>query len=140
MDGLSLLHSARTLGLVVHTDRGRLVVRGPNRAEDIARALLARKPEVVGLLAGPALAPWPPEAELVFLESLGTADELGMDSAPGSPAWETAAREARRTAAAIPRALWTRERSFLDMVMETFEPLAPLRFLSWEPSGEGGAS
>ncbi|MBC7771408.1 MAG: hypothetical protein H7210_02820 [Pyrinomonadaceae bacterium] len=56
--------------------------------------------------------PWPPEAggwsedaRYTFLERLGVADELGMETPPGSEAWTIAARDARREQARVPRAI-----------------------------------
>ena len=52
MVGVSaLLAEAQAAGLKVRTDGDRLVVRGPRKAESLAKALLARKGEVVALLA-----------------------------------------------------------------------------------------
>ena len=53
MDGevVSVLAEARAAGLAVRADDGRLVVRGPRRAEPIAQRLLARTGEVLALLA-----------------------------------------------------------------------------------------
>src|SRR5919198_567597 len=50
MGGLSLLERARSAGLQVSAEGGRLVVRGPRRAEPVARELLAHKVDVVRLL------------------------------------------------------------------------------------------
>ena len=47
MSVVSLLEQARDAGLVFTMDGERLVVRGPQHAEELARAALARKPEVV---------------------------------------------------------------------------------------------
>ena len=48
---LTLLAEARAAGLEVGADDGRLVVRGPRRAEPVAKRLLARTAEVLALLA-----------------------------------------------------------------------------------------
>lgn len=50
MDSLTLLDEARTAGLDVTADGDRLVVRGPKCLEALAKQLLARKPELLGLL------------------------------------------------------------------------------------------
>jgi len=54
MDGLTLLRQARQAGLVVALDGERLVIRGPKRAEQMARLLIENKPEIVAALAGPS--------------------------------------------------------------------------------------
>src|SRR2546425_2320417 len=51
MDGLALLQEARTAGLTVATEGGRLTIRGPRRAEAIARRLLDHKAHVLEALA-----------------------------------------------------------------------------------------
>jgi hypothetical protein len=51
MDGVaSVLAEARTVGLEIRVNADRLVVRGPQRHEAIARRLLAQKPAVIALL------------------------------------------------------------------------------------------
>jgi hypothetical protein len=62
MDGLTLLAEARAAGLTVTADRNQLVIRGPRRAEDTARRLLANKSLVLNALAaavppGPTIVP-----------------------------------------------------------------------------------
>jgi hypothetical protein len=52
-----LLDQARRAGLSVQADGGRLVIRGPKRADEIARRLLDRKAEVLAELAGTPV-PW----------------------------------------------------------------------------------
>src|SRR2546425_11087474 len=54
MDGLTLLRQAHQAGLAVALDGDRLVIRGPKRAEPVARLLIQNKPEVVAALAGPS--------------------------------------------------------------------------------------
>lgn len=67
MVGLStLLAEAQAAGLKVRTDGDRLVVRGPRTAEALAKALLARKGEVVAMLA----ATRPPAAHRSALPSV----------------------------------------------------------------------
>jgi hypothetical protein len=51
MDGMTLLRQAREAGLTVAADGGKLVIRGPRRAERTARLLLAHKPAVMTALA-----------------------------------------------------------------------------------------
>ncbi|HYT90850.1 MAG TPA: hypothetical protein VEL76_19225 [Gemmataceae bacterium] len=53
----TLLTLASTAGLKVSVDGDRLVVRGSKSAEELARALLARKAEVLPLLATPPATP-----------------------------------------------------------------------------------
>jgi hypothetical protein len=53
MDGLTLLHEARAAGLMVTVEGGRLRVRGPRRADALARALLAHKEAVLRWLSEP---------------------------------------------------------------------------------------
>lgn len=53
MDALSLLRKAREAGLTVSTRGTKLVVRGPRRAEPVARLLLKHKPVVMAALGHP---------------------------------------------------------------------------------------
>lgn len=50
MDGVALLSEARDAGLDVLADGERLVVRGPRRAEPVARMLLDHKADVLAAL------------------------------------------------------------------------------------------
>ena len=50
MDGLILLGRAREAGLAVEAEGGKLVIRGPRRAEPVARLLIEHKPEVMAAL------------------------------------------------------------------------------------------
>jgi hypothetical protein len=52
MVGLSLLAEADAAGLTVTADGGRLVVRGPRRAEPLARRLIENKLAVLPLVNG----------------------------------------------------------------------------------------
>jgi hypothetical protein len=52
MDGVTLLDEARAAGLSVQADGDRLRIRGPRRAEPIARRLIANKALVPHALAG----------------------------------------------------------------------------------------
>ena len=52
MDGMTLLGEARAAGLDVQAQGNRLVIRGPRRAECVARRLLAHKTLVLAALAG----------------------------------------------------------------------------------------
>lgn len=56
MDGLTLLRRAQEAGLAIHADGDKLVIRGPKRAEPVARLLLDHKPDVLAALA-PRTAP-----------------------------------------------------------------------------------
>ena len=47
MDGLTLLKEARAEGLRVSADGDRLVIRGPRRADAVARGLLFHKTDVL---------------------------------------------------------------------------------------------
>jgi hypothetical protein len=49
VDGLMLLQEAYS-GLAVAAESGKLVIRGPKRAEPVARRLIERKPEVLAAL------------------------------------------------------------------------------------------
>jgi hypothetical protein len=49
---LTLLDQAHDSGLSLTVDADRLIIRGPRRAEAIARELMSRKAEVLALLAG----------------------------------------------------------------------------------------
>lgn len=51
MDGLSLLEEARSVGLIVLADGDRLRIRGPRRAEPIAKRLLTHKGVVLAALS-----------------------------------------------------------------------------------------
>jgi hypothetical protein len=53
MGGLTLLDRARAAGLSVTADSDRLVIKGPRRAEEVARELIEQKAEVLALLAVP---------------------------------------------------------------------------------------
>jgi hypothetical protein len=74
MDGLILLNRAREAGLAVEADGNKLVIRGPRRAESVARLLIEHKPEVLA-----ALAPVMPSPNL-HIDSFDPVD--GFD-----PAW-----------------------------------------------------
>lgn len=50
MGGVKLLEEARAAGLKVRAEGDRLIVRGPKSAEPVAKALLAKKAEVLALL------------------------------------------------------------------------------------------
>ena len=50
MDGVTLLDQARAAGLAVAVRGDRLIVRGPRRAETVAKLLLANKPAVMAAL------------------------------------------------------------------------------------------
>ena len=50
VDAVTALAEARAAGLTVRVEPGRLVVRGPRRAEPLARRLLERTGEVAALL------------------------------------------------------------------------------------------
>jgi hypothetical protein len=51
MDGMMLLEEARAAGLTVLAEGGRLRIRGPRRAELIARRLITHKDAVLSALA-----------------------------------------------------------------------------------------
>ena len=57
MDGLTLLQQARAAGLTVAVDGDRLRIRGPRRAEPMARRLLEQKPLVLAALSSSSTAP-----------------------------------------------------------------------------------
>lgn len=72
---------------------------------------------------------WPEDARDVFLERLGIGDDNGMDTAPGSEAWNIAAAEARRVAAGIPQAVSQAIKvGTIDHVLAAFAPLGGLTF------------
>lgn len=50
MDGLTLLSDAAAAGLTVRADGDRLVIRGPRKAEPLARRLLEHKRQVIAAL------------------------------------------------------------------------------------------
>ena len=47
MDGLNLLEQARVAGLEIRRDGGRLTIRGPREAGEIAKLVLANKSVVI---------------------------------------------------------------------------------------------
>jgi len=51
VDGVTLLRRARDAGLTVGAEGDKLVIRGPRRAEPVARLLLDHKPAVLAALA-----------------------------------------------------------------------------------------
>ncbi len=67
-----------------------------------------------------------------FQERLAIANELETDTSPGSPAWETALREALRVEAGVPYQLWTRSPSAIDTALKAFQPIGGLTFISAE--------
>jgi hypothetical protein len=50
MDGMTLLRRAHEAGLNVATEGDKLVIRGPRRAESVARLLIEHKPKVMAAL------------------------------------------------------------------------------------------
>ena len=60
MDGIALILEAQAAGLRVSREAEKLVVRGPRRAEPIARKLLAHKAEVLAALSDDPFAALPP--------------------------------------------------------------------------------
>jgi hypothetical protein len=50
MDGLTLLERAQEAGLVVRAVGEKLIIRGPRRAESVARLLIEHKPKVLAAL------------------------------------------------------------------------------------------
>jgi hypothetical protein len=55
MDGVTLLRRAREAGLAVAAEGKKLVIRGPRRAEPVARLLIEHKPKVMAALAPSAV-------------------------------------------------------------------------------------
>jgi hypothetical protein len=53
MDGVTLLRRARDAGLAVLAEGDKLVIRGPRRAEPVARLLIEHKPAVMAALTPP---------------------------------------------------------------------------------------
>jgi hypothetical protein len=93
MDGLSLLHLAAATGLKVHAEGDRLVIRGPKRAESIARSLLAAKCAVMAAIDQQAIVgrPMPPPGTAVCRACGRTRwwrpiDQPVDDTLPASPA------------------------------------------------------
>lgn len=110
MHGLTLLVEACRAGLTVTVEGERLVVRGPHRAEPLARQILERKPEVVAELrrrsevVGGASTEHDPDAgdgEKPCVERCRSCGEL-TSSARG-PAAPGAARGATPTTCPVPR-------------------------------------
>jgi hypothetical protein len=86
-----------------------------------------RADDIFGAVTTHATTFWPPDAATWsddardhFLERLGVADELDQPTDPTSPAWETAAAEARRVQAGIPNELWSNEQGLIDEALSAF--------------------
>ena len=76
------------------------------------------------------------ERQYVFLERLGIADDLGMDTSPGSPAWQIAEREAARASACIPANLVGRSDGAIDAALAAFASVGmPLTYVG-VPEGD----
>jgi hypothetical protein len=58
MDGMTLLREARAAGLLVMVDGDQLRIRGPRRAEPIARQLIAHKVDVMMAMVSDLPADW----------------------------------------------------------------------------------
>ena len=99
MDGVALLRRARADGLAVAAEAsGKLVIRGPRRAEATVRLLLAHKPAVIAALTADwrarhreALAHW--SASRTMEEATGLAwgeleDHWHRIHGARSPAWQ----------------------------------------------------
>jgi hypothetical protein len=88
VDVLSLLTRARGVGLEVWADGERLVIRGPKRHGDLARALLEHKAEVMAeLRARDRLIEVEPLTPEVF--RIRTVDDIGSaeHDSPTRPCW-----------------------------------------------------
>lgn len=134
MDSLTLLRAAAALGLRVHAEGERLVARGPKSASDLARHVLAHKPEVMTVLGNPALArEWLPDAARVFRDHLDANRRRGLTVAPGTEGWEGAVRAARRAAAGIPNTVIASEPGIIDHLLEAFEATGGLRCTAVRP-------
>jgi hypothetical protein len=88
---------------------------------------------------------WCSAAQETYIERLGLADELHMDTSIGSEAETVARREARRIAAGIPADFpASRNGDLIDIALAAFQPYA-LTFIGSEPRAvplrdtEGGA-
>jgi hypothetical protein len=94
MGGLTLLDRARAAGLSFTADGDRLIIRGPRSAETVARELLARKPEVLELLATP------PPAATVAADTAGVQPDLSgcPPAVDARPAEETPAPDTGQAA------------------------------------------
>ncbi len=131
MDGLTLILAGCALGLRAHADNGHLVIRGPKRARAFVNIMMAHKAEILAALADRVTAKtWPEAAREVFLERLGIADDLELDTSPGSPAWDVAVREAQRAAAGIPPGLTGRSSGLIDAALAAFASVGmPLTYV-----------
>jgi hypothetical protein len=76
MDGVTLLRRARQAGLAVAAENGKLVIKGPRRAEQTALLLLAHKPEVMIALAADWHARW--REALGYWSAFHPADEAAQ--------------------------------------------------------------
>lgn len=98
---IDLLDDAHRLGLAVRLDGDRLVVRGPKRAEAIARALLAHKAEVLDVLRNSPSTVYtfaanaeenakPVDVDIVDTTKNAFADIIVEDIEPGVDPWAEA--------------------------------------------------
>jgi hypothetical protein len=131
MDALALIARAADAGLSVDAQDGALVVRGPARLDALAHELLDHKVEVLAHLTGESAGIWPcPAAREHYLERLAIADDLGLDTGPGSMAQAIALREARRVTAGLPPA-WSgsRGRESIDIIIDAFATASFVGFI-----------
>ena len=75
------------------TDAARLRHRPAELPPDLLEGLRTHRAAILGLLAGERIDDPDGEASYTFGERLGVADELGLPTHPGSPAWLVAVGE-----------------------------------------------
>ena len=95
MDCVTLLEEARLAGLTVLIDGGKLVVRGPRRAEPVALRVLRHKPDVLATLERQSVA-GSATGELTEIVDRDIAGNLGADTAATSPDHYIATSPARQ--------------------------------------------
>lgn len=117
MDGMTLLQEARTAGLSVIAEGDRLAIRGPRRADRLAKLLVQYKADVLPLLSPSAELPAIPRPEpgetIVLIPGHPLADSVWPDDGPTGPEilrnHAIARDRLERTRSAVD---WNRERNF----------------------------
>jgi hypothetical protein len=82
MDGMTLLRRAHEAGLNVAAEGDKLVIRGPRRAESVARLLIEYKPEVMA-----ALTPSTAQRALEAAKPAAGVESVETSASPTSPGW-----------------------------------------------------
>ncbi len=144
-----LLAEVRAAGLAVSVEDGRLIVRGPRRAESLARAVLDRKHAVLALLAAddPAVA-WRVTAMRVRQPHDGPLPFLTVRDVPrrgvgclscGEPLQARTAGEALRCGPCAHAALLVLDEQMLGELAREWASVGPALGMPAQPSGCGQA-